>query len=259
MYILAAICTLAGAAVARTSARIVTRPVTSLIQAARKIQKGDLTPRVKVNGDDEISVLQKTFNSMMDRIQETIEEREMACRVLDKYAQAVEEKAIRDEMTGLYNYRYFYTRLDEEIERSQRMKTPLSVLILDLDNFKEVNDRYGHVAGDYLLREMTTRLQGLLRSADILARYGGDECAIILPDTSLEEAQVIAGRIQKAFASEPLTVQDFDPIRITLSIGAAQYEEKFTPEDFIHTADQALYEAKKAGGNQARFAAAAAK
>ncbi len=159
----------------------------------------------------------------------------------------VKFQAITDGLTGLYNYIYFKNRLAEELKLADRKRLPCSLLMLDLDRLKQINDTYGHPVGDAAIRHVAGILKTALRSGDTAARYGGEEFAVILPETSLLEAALIGDRLctQIAGANIPGLGQ------ITISLGAASYPRQAKDAgDLITKADQALYEAKKAGRNQ---------
>ena len=162
------------------------------------------------------------------------------------YAQ-VKFQAITDGLTGLYNYIHFKNRLAEELKLANRKGLPCSLLMLDLDRLKQINDTYGHPVGDAAIRHTANVLKTTLRSGDTAARYGGEEFAVILPETSLLEAALIGDRLctQIAAANIPGLGQ------VTISLGAACYPRQAKDVgDLINKADQALYEAKKAGRNQ---------
>ncbi len=154
-----------------------------------------------------------------------------------------------DQMTGLWNYRYLMTSLNREIERANRFDRSLSVLMLDLDHFKRVNDTYGHPRGDTVLREFAARVQAEVREVDTVARYGGEEFAVVLPETTAAGAENLAERICAAIRAQPFTADGTEiPLRVTVSIGGAVYPEHGTSSrDLIHAADRALYSAKEGG------------
>ncbi len=160
--------------------------------------------------------------------------------------------AITDDLTGLANHRQFYHQLAREVRRAQRYQRPLTLLMLDLDYFKEYNDRFGHLAGDQALRETAEVLRRNARDVDILARYGGEEFAIILPETDLERAAIQADRIRAAIASHAYRGKHSNPRGdLTVSVGVAT----LTPdihriEELVQRADQALYRAKSLGRNR---------
>ena len=157
-----------------------------------------------------------------------------------------------DEMTGLHNYRFFIMRLKEEIARAKRNDSPLALLILDVDFFKNYNDALGHPAGDEILRQLSTILQSTVRDNDIVARYGGEEFAIILPSTDQKGAQVLAERIRKKVMKYKFPQQEIQPNgTLTISIGIALYPENAVErDDVVVAADRALYYAKETGRNK---------
>ena len=184
-------------------------------------------------------------------------------------------QAITDGLTGLHNHRYFYERLEEEVAKSKRYGAPLSLLMLDLDDFKRFNDAYGHLAGDQVLREIADILQRQLRrQIDVVARYGGEEFAVILPSTPLAGAQVVGDRLQRqvsvcvededgaaelvgerirAHVAKTLFGDDAEErgVSITVSIGAATFPDNAPDaEGLVRAADKALYLAKRLGKNR---------
>jgi diguanylate cyclase (GGDEF)-like protein len=163
--------------------------------------------------------------------------------------------ADRDPLTGFYNHRFLHERMGEEVVRSQRGRRPLSVLMLDLDDFKLVNDTFGHLFGDRVLTWAAEVIRGTLRLSDIPARYGGDEFALILPDTDAGEARRAAERILDAFREQPFVGEQRGPVPIAASIGVATFPgDGRTGTDLIAAADAALYEVKRGGGHDAAAA-----
>jgi diguanylate cyclase (GGDEF)-like protein len=164
--------------------------------------------------------------------------------------------ADRDPLTGFYNHRFLHERLGEEVVRAQRARKPLSVLMLDLDDFKLVNDTFGHLFGDRVLTWTAELIRSTLRGSDIPARYGGDEFAIILPETDLDEGRRAAERILEAFRDRPFVGEQRGPVPVTASIGVATYPDTGrTSTDLIAAADRALYTVKREGGHDAAAAA----
>jgi diguanylate cyclase (GGDEF)-like protein len=154
-------------------------------------------------------------------------------------AEALYELAILDPLTGLYNRRYCEERLRAEIARADRHSDPLIVIALDLDDFKAINDRYGHSAGDIVLREFAWRLSKATRGSDIAVRLGGDEFLVILPECSPEEVQIVLSRLT-SFETD----YQGKKIAVSSSLGWAQYRSSETPEQLMNRADRALYEEK---------------
>jgi len=164
--------------------------------------------------------------------------------------QRFKEMSITDDLTGLYNSRHFFSRLKAEIERTDRYSHPLTLLMLDLDNFKQYNDAFGHLSGDRVLAETGNIIRRSIRSTDSAYRYGGEEFAVILPESGGQEALYFAERIRKSFESEALFAHKKDGLRVTVSIGVAQYVPEEEISAFIQRADENMYAAKNAGKNR---------
>ncbi len=159
------------------------------------------------------------------------------------------EQANRDPLTGLYNRRYLDTTLKRELARCERDALPLSLVLIDIDHFKQVNDSHGHQAGDAVLIKLATLLQEQARSADVACRYGGEEFLLMLPNMSANVALDRAEQWRAAFAEMGMEV-DARPLQVTLSIGVASYPDHgYSPEQLIQCADRALYRAKAQGRN----------
>ena len=166
----------------------------------------------------------------------------------------VQRLAVIDPLTGIYNRRQFFTLAAREFERSRRYHEPLSAIMLDIDHFKQVNDSYGHAAGDQVLRVIAVECCSCMREADLLARYGGEEFAILMPVTDRQSALAGAERLRHHIAQ--LSIQsDSEPLTITISIGVATLDETCMDKDvetLVNRADHALYAAKRAGRNQVK-------
>ena len=162
--------------------------------------------------------------------------------------------AMTDDLTLAYNQRYLHPRITEEIERSRRTRSPLSVLLMDLDLFKNVNDAHGHEIGDVVLRLFADRVRTIVRRVDILIRRGGEEFLLLMPSTSLEHAAEAAERIRSALGDTPLPVADALDITQTVSIGVATWNTKESGEALQRRADVAMYRAKQLGRNQIAIA-----
>ncbi|MBN1345979.1 MAG: diguanylate cyclase [Phycisphaerae bacterium] len=166
----------------------------------------------------------------------------------------VRQQAQTDSLTELANRRSFKLRLKQELMRARRYGTPLSLAMIDVDMLKDINDTYGHPAGDAVIRETAERIRATIREIDTAARYGGDEFAVILPSTSLAQAQTVADRLAVAMSERSCHWHGRD-IRVTFSIGLCEYEQQTTPEELIETADRALYAAKSGGRNRVTVSA----
>jgi diguanylate cyclase (GGDEF)-like protein len=159
--------------------------------------------------------------------------------------------SITDSLTGLYNIRYFYRALESENARSKRYSYKFSLLMFDIDDFKVINDTYGHQVGDDVLREVASILLESSRETDIVARYGGEEFVTILPDSSKEEAFTLADRIRQNICDHAFLMRDKGSIRISISGGVATFpEDGQTAEELLHNSDLALYDAKRRGKKQ---------
>ncbi len=164
----------------------------------------------------------------------------------------LKETAYKDALTGIGNRRMMEEMLAYHISLSQRTGKPLSICIIDLDNFKQVNDCYGHESGDKCLMELAERISSILRTTDISTRYGGDEFVVILPDTPLESAKIVAERIRHRIEKTKFLLGEQE-FRITASIGVGSYEGEDSWKEFFSRVDRMLYRAKSSGRNQSCF------
>jgi len=163
---------------------------------------------------------------------------------------SVQELAIIDSLTNVFNRRYYLERFKEEIERSRKFNYKFSCLMIDIDYFKDFNDRYGHIVGDAILRELSKTIQENIRQIDLIGRYGGEEFSIILSETDKDAAQLAAGRIRTAIQDKHIRVYD-EELKITVSIGISTYPyDGKEIERLIDKADSALYQAKQTGRNR---------
>lgn len=178
--------------------------------------------------------------------------RERVLREAQAYAQA----AVIDPVSGLFNRRYFQARLEEELHRAIRQLTSVGLLMIDLDGFKSINDRFGHVAGDMVIRDISEILRRSVRIFDVCTRFGGEEFAVMMPGGTTESAGAIAERIRQRVEAYQRSEPDLAGLRVTASIGVAVSPPGVTARDLIERADRALYHAKRAGKNRvstARF------
>ncbi|MGH9389503.1 MAG: GGDEF domain-containing protein, partial [Vicinamibacteria bacterium] len=185
-------------------------------------------------------------------LQKKREELAAAKRAVEDVNKRLAEMAVTDGLTRLYNHRYFHEQLAHEVLRARRHGFPLSLLMIDIDDFKEYNDTYGHPAGDQVMLRIASLIAQNLRQTDLAARYGGEEFAVILPSTSLEGSMVIAEKIRQAVEGHPFLFGPREFIgRLTVSAGAATLEVGVeSSSDLIRRADEALYRAKKEGKNR---------
>ncbi|MGV3628631.1 MAG: putative bifunctional diguanylate cyclase/phosphodiesterase [Betaproteobacteria bacterium] len=210
--------------------RSLARPINRLAQSARRMRDGDYSQKIDIRQDDEIGELASSFNHM----REAISVRE----------EKILKLAYQDSLTSLPNRALFNDRLETALKAAERTKTPVTILMMDLDRFKYVNDALGHPVGDMVLREIGARLQALLRKSDTVARLGGDEFAIILLEAGIVPAQEIAATIQRAL-EKPILLEG-QPLDVGSSIGIASYPEHGTDSRTLMShADMAMYVAKR--------------
>jgi diguanylate cyclase (GGDEF)-like protein len=171
-------------------------------------------------------------------------------RELERAYADLERLARTDPLTGLANRREFMERLEQEVERSDRYVRPLSLISLDLDHFKSVNDTHGHAAGDEVLREAARALGSVCRDVDLAARMGGEEMALLLPETDTAGARIVAERVREHIAGAAHRSPSGHAFRVTASLGVATARTGASGEALLQAADEALYRAKAAGRNQ---------
>src|SRR2546425_8321824 len=213
---------------------------------------------------DEVGTLMRSFSNMLGTVeQQAIDINTFAMRLDAAYRELeatnakLKETSFKDEVTGLYNRRFFSLRLEEEISPFRRVNHPVSVVVLDLDGFKSVNDEFGHAVGDETLRDVGQILMKHSRGINVVSRYGGDEFAVLLVETSKSGARLYADRIRQAVARFPFSHGK----TVTASFGVSSLpdDEAATSEALFRAADEALYGAKRAGKNQVMGAGPAEK
>lgn len=211
-----------------------------LVWQARQVAQGDYSQRLEFLGE-----FSDAFNQMVERMDDTVtrlQVREAELRSLSS----------TDPLTGTNNRRRFLDLLGEEVERSSRYGRPLSILMIDLDHFKDVNDTRGHAAGDEALRSVTGAVaRSGLRAVDFLGRLGGEEFAVALPETRCSEAMVVAERIRRV-VEDTVIPSDEIGFRVTVSIGVTEHDPGEPQDLLLRRADEALYEAKRSGRNRVR-------
>ncbi|MEM9192979.1 MAG: GGDEF domain-containing protein [Myxococcota bacterium] len=169
-----------------------------------------------------------------------------------QYHETIYRMTIVDGLTGVNNKRFLMESLEREIPRARRHERPLSLLIFDIDHFKQVNDNYGHLAGDYVLKEMATLVKDRIRPDDILGRYGGEEFAVILPETNVTGAVAIAEELRRLVEGHDFTFEG-ERMSITISIGASQLQDGWDVLKFVKASDEKLYVAKRSGRNRVAY------
>lgn len=182
-----------------------------------------------------------------------ITERRKAEIALKESERRHRELSITDSLTGLYNSRYFYTRANEEVERCNRYGSPLSLILLDVDNFKLYNDTYGHLEGDHVLAGLAEVIRREIRGADSAYRYGGEEFIVIFPETEPAEALIVAERLRQAFEDTVFSPLPGEVARTSISVGGGNYRPDEGLTTFVKRVDEAMYRAKSCGKNQVVF------
>ena len=224
--------------------RSITLSLNKLKKAVMEFASGNLRYRLIDTEGNSLGGLMTALNNMAE--------------VLEKNQAELREKAVRDPLTGLFNIRKFYQVVQEEFERSCRYNHSLSLLLLDLDFFKKINDTYGHRSGDQVLRTVSDVLRHQVRRMDVVCRYGGEEFAILLPETEHKYSLEFANRIRLAIANYNIELSEGEAVRITTSIGISSFpRDAQTPEELVSLADRALYDAKNSGRNTVSWSRAA--
>jgi diguanylate cyclase (GGDEF)-like protein len=204
---------------------------------------------------DEIGTIMRNFSKMFETIEQQANEINGFATRLDAAYQELEttnarlkETSFKDDVTGLYNRRFFTIRLEEEISRHRRFNHPVSVVLLDLDGFKQVNDEFGHAMGDETLRDVAQMLMRHSRGINVVSRYGGDEFVVLLVETSKTGACLYADRIREVIAKHPFP--HGKPVTASLGVASLPDDDVASADDLFRLADAALYAAKRAGKNQ---------
>ena len=221
------------AAAAYASARYLLRPLHALSDAAIRLRDGDTSVRIPhVTGDHEVGVLARSFAEMVESLASARE--------------TLEQLAITDGLTKIHNHRFFQDQLASAIRAAENAGAPLALILLDIDDFKLLNDRHGHTAGDRVLEDLALLLMGNARPRDLVARYGGEEFVVLAPGLSLAEGVALAEQIRLAVCSHEFRAGAAEAsLRVTVSIGVADYQGDRAR--FFADADRALYSAKHSG------------
>ncbi|MBK7947667.1 MAG: diguanylate cyclase [Deltaproteobacteria bacterium] len=233
------------------------QPIHALSSGAQRILEGHVDHQIPPPAihDDELGLLTHTFNEMMRKLRSNqIEIERDRIRLAEKNEElqsaneVLSQLSITDGLTKLHNHRYFQDHLTREIKRVSRTNSPLSLILIDIDDFKLLNDTHGHAAGDEVLITLATIMNESARESDLIARYGGEEFVILMPNTDLAGAVHLAEKIRMAVESTRLIIGDrMKPTVVTISLGVALF--KGNRREFFAEADRALYRAKAAGKN----------
>lgn len=229
----------------------------------RTQEKTRNTPILLIIDEGNTDLLVKAFDlGINDYLIEPVDTNEMQARVvtqvkrkryqdiLKKSHQQNMTMAVKDGLTGLYNRRYFDTHLRNMMGHASKTHKPLGLLLLDIDHFKFINDRYGHLAGDEVLKQLAPRIQNVLRATDLVARYGGEEFCVIMPDTPFKYAKEVAMRIRKSIINTPYKIPaGSGALKVTVSMGLTMLGANDAPEAMLERADKALYMVKERGRN----------
>ena len=230
--------------------RMIITPIMALEEQVHLIGMGKFETRISVKSEDEIGLLGKEFNKMGGKLEDLYSQMSERSSELENLNTQLKQLAITDGLTGLCNHRHFYTRLTEEVKRAKRYRHPLSLIMADIDEFKQFNDTFGHVAGDSVLRIIAELVSENARENDLVARYGGEEIAIILPETDMTTTQLVAERMRLVIESSPELIK-LAGKPVTVSFGLAQLDEATeSPRGFVRMADTMLYRAKQNGRNR---------
>lgn len=229
-------------------ARRVVAPLKELSETACAIARGSTDARAHINTEDEIGDLAQSFNTMADRLTKSqMELLELNAELEERVEQRtreLQELAARDPLTGLYNRRHFSEVIAREYAAAERYDADLTCLMVDLDRFKETNDRFGHRTGDEVLAIMAHVISTELRGSDVAARFGGDEYIILLPQTSAASATVLVDRITNRFKEEVTRKFPDAPVGVSIGVASLRTTRAASAEALIHEADVALYSVK---------------
>ena len=219
-----------------------------------EIDPGDMKPfsQILQEANEELGKLNLSYEQLTVELKQAKEKAENYAQELQKANEQLREMAFKDGLTGLYNHRYFQDLMDHELSRSRRYKKPFSLIMLDLDHFKKINDQYGHPVGDVVLKGVSKAIQNNIRDCDFAARYGGEEFAVVLPETELKGGAMVAERIRKAVENLEIVTNGLS-IDVTISIGVTCHHtltDKKDKSEIISEADKALYKSKNKGRNK---------
>jgi len=256
VLIIGAIAILVGLRIAQS----ILRPIRNLSVGAKRINEGLVGVKIEPGPNDEIGMLIETFNEMAQKISLSAAELQYKNSILNTKNDELEVMNVRleklsvtDGLTGLFNHRHFWNLLNTELTRVGLYQGDLALILIDLDDFKQVNDHFGHAVGDQLLVAVSRILTETARETDIVARYGGEEFALLLPDTNQAGVEKVSEKLLRSVESLRFKVPETDiTIKVTVSIGVSVYHGD--RRAFFNKADQALYKSKSAGKNRVHYA-----
>jgi diguanylate cyclase (GGDEF)-like protein len=241
-------------------AQSILKPIKGLAIGARRINEGLVGVKIPRGASDEIGLMIETFNEMAMKITLSQAELQYKNKMMNSKNDELHEKTLQleklsvtDGLTGLFNHRHFWNLMNTEMTRVALNQGNLALVLIDLDDFKRVNDKFGHSVGDMLLKTIADILAETVRDTDILARYGGEEFAVMLPDTDESGVQNVAEKVRAAVETVRFTVPDTDIVlKVTVSIGVSVF--RGNRREFFNAADRALYKSKAAGKNCVHYA-----
>ena len=236
--------------------RSVLQPLAELVAGSERITVGDFDTAVPVHGEGEVARLATSFNSMATQIRDNTArlESQVATRTaaLERANHEIMELSLKDQLTDSYNRRYLEAFLPQALRRMQRHDLPMSIVMVDIDHFKTVNDTYGHQAGDLVLAEFAACVRQQAPDPDWVVRYGGEEFMVVLLEMDLDTAMAVAEHLRQQVGAMHLDVSSGQSVQITASFGVATALPEETVPEVITRADRALYDAKAAGRNTVR-------
>jgi diguanylate cyclase (GGDEF)-like protein len=219
-----------------------------------EIDPGNMKPYCQIlqEANEELKEMNLNYAQVVFELRRSQEKLKLLAKELKRANEQLRILSIRDGLTGLYNYRHFHDLLDKELSRAIRYKRLLSIIMLDIDWFKRINDTYGHPQGDEVLRVISKTIMSMCREADSACRYGGEEFSIIMPETDMRGAVIIAEKLRKQIETTPIRLNQ-SLVNITISLGITTYVPELgrvSKENLINAADYALYQSKKLGRNR---------
>jgi diguanylate cyclase (GGDEF)-like protein len=241
-------------------AQSILKPIKGLAIGASRINEGLVGVKIPRGADDEIGMMIDTFNEMATKISLSQAELQYKNKMLNSQNdrlqdmnEQLEKLSVTDGLTGLFNHRHFWNLLNTELTRVNLHQGHLALVLLDLDDFKKVNDKFGHSVGDVLLQTVGSVLSDTVRDTDIVARYGGEEFGVLLPDTDESGVQQVAEKIRASIEAIRFSIPDTDIVlKVTVSIGVSVF--RGNRREFFNAADRALYKSKAAGKNCVHYA-----